>query len=323
MDEFEIIEKYFRPLAMGQAGTADFLDDAATVIVPNGYDLVVTSDTINANTHFLKDEDPVNIAKKALRVNISDLAAMGAKPLCYQLNLAFPEKPSAVWLQSFSKALLEDNILYDIYCSGGDTTSIQGGHLSISITAIGLVRQGMAVRRGGAQHGDYCVVTGPVGDAALGLKAIKHSREKDFPDAVARYRVPKPRADILGIMQYAHASTDISDGLWIDVEGLARTSGLGVDISVEKCVFSQSVQRSIDEGFFSPREAFSGGDDYELILAIPEKHLDLVILRLADTKINTIKSMVIGQFDKSKSGLFSKNNDTQSFDGVYKGWKHF
>ena len=131
MDEFAAIEKYFAPLTMGREEAAGLQDDAAVLAVPEGCELVVTSDTLNEGVHFIEGEAPDVIARKALRVNLSDLAAMGAKPLCYQLNIAFPKPPEGAWLKAFSGALLEENRLYDVFCSGGDTTGIKSEGLSI------------------------------------------------------------------------------------------------------------------------------------------------------------------------------------------------
>ena len=192
MNEFEMIERYCVPLTRGHAGTDALRDDAAVLGIPSDRELIVTSDTLNEGVHFPEGEDPAFIAHKSLRVNLSDLAAMGADPLSYSLNVAFPEKPAESWLSTFSKALQEDNTRFDIFCAGGDTTSIKGGYLSISVTAFGTVPKGTAVRRSGAKAGDVLLVTGPVGDAVLGLKALRGGLETAYPCAVERYRMPQP-----------------------------------------------------------------------------------------------------------------------------------
>ncbi|MGB4058336.1 MAG: AIR synthase related protein, partial [Alphaproteobacteria bacterium] len=133
MNEFETIARYFKPLTEGRDA---LLDDAAVLSVPPGFELVVTSDTLNAGTHFMADAAAGDIARKALRVNLSDLAAMGARPFAYQLNIAFPARPSEGWLAEFTSALMDDQKTFGIFCSGGDTTTILGA-FSISITAMG------------------------------------------------------------------------------------------------------------------------------------------------------------------------------------------
>ncbi len=309
------------PLTMGQIGTAGLKDDAAVIVVPDGHELVVTSDTLNEGVHFLSDSAPEDIARKALRVNLSDVAAMGAAPLCYQLNLAFPTKPSEDWLARFSGALLSDNALYGVYCSAGDTTSIQGAGLSISITAMGAVPVGQAVRRSGAQDGDVLVVTGAVGDAALGLQMIRAGAEDDYAGAVARYYVPQPRCPVVDIVRkYANAASDISDGLLADAMHIARASGLGVEIDPSKLIFSKDVQHALDDGVFDCADILSGGDDYELILAVSSDCVDGLISELRNCNLNP---MVIGEFKGDILGFYILDTVTKRIDVKSLGWKHF
>ena len=129
MNEFEMVQQYFRPLTMEREEAGALVDDAAVFSIPEGMDLVVSSDTLNSGTHFLKKEAPENIAHKCLRVNLSDMAAMGATPLAYQMNLAFNNHPDEAWVKAFSQALLEDNKRFDVFCSGGDTTVSEGSLL--------------------------------------------------------------------------------------------------------------------------------------------------------------------------------------------------
>ncbi len=261
--EFDIIERYFAPLTMGQAGSAGLKDDAALLNVDPDCELVVTSDTLNEAVHFLEGTDPAYIAKKALRVNLSDLAAKASKPLSYQLNIAFPSRPEELWLKAFTQSLLEDNERYGVYCSGGDTTSIKGGLLSVSITAFGTVERGKAVRRGGAQDGDLCVVTNFLGDAVLGLQALQNALDLSlYPSAIERYLCPDPRTDIREILKaYAHASADISDGVLADSMHIARASGLGLELDLSKIKFSDEVIAAIKNGDVSYEQAIKGGDD--------------------------------------------------------------
>lgn len=320
MNEFDIIEKYFVPLTRGNAGTAGLKDDGAVVDIPDGHELVVTSDTLNADTHFLSNEAPENIARKALRVNLSDLASMGARPLCYQLNLAFPEKPSEDWLAAFSNALQEDNEQYGIYCSGGDTTGIKGGYLSVSITAMGLVPKGKAVRRHGAKAGDLLVMTGEIGDAALGLKAIRAGREHDFPYAVSRYRVPQPRLSAIGAVQkYANAAADVSDGLLADVKNIAKSSSLGVEIDPSKVNISKDVQKALVENFITWQEILSSGDDYELIMAVSDcaNCFDELFYNI------NLNQYVVGRFLENNLTFSVLDTVTHRIDIKGVGWSHF
>ena len=322
MNEFDMIERYFLPLTGGHAGTAGLRDDAAVLDIPDGHELVVTSDTLNENVHFLAGDKPENIVRKALRVNLSDLAAMGATPLCYQLNIAFPQKPDEAWLAAFSKALQEDNETYDVFCSGGDTTSIKGDCLSISITAMGVVPKGVAVRRSGAEDGDYIVLTGAVGDAFLGLKVLQEGLDvQDYAHAVSRYQVPCPRMNIEEIVrQYAHAAADISDGLLADCMHIASASGLGAEIDLDKMVFSKDVQRALDGKIIMLEDVLKGGDDYELILAVSPENLSGAICRLQKNDLNPL---VIGVFKGFELGLSLLNTQTLCLSDKNLGWKHF
>lgn len=322
MNEFEMIERYFLPLTGGHDGTAELKDDAAVLNIPDGHELVVTSDTLNEDVHFLEGEAPENIARKALRVNLSDLAAMGAKPLCYQLNIAFPQKPSDGWLCAFSKALQEDNQTYGVFCSGGDTTSIKGGGVSISITAMGVVPKGRSVRRSGAKNGDFIVLTGMVGDALLGLKVLQDGLDDHiYAQAVSRYRVPCPHMNIDEIVrQYAHAAVDISDGVLADCMHIANASGLGAEIDLEKLVFSKDVQQALDRKIVTVEDLLGGGDDYELILSVSAQNLDFMIRDLEKMSLNPL---VIGIFKDSVSSLSILNTKTSCIDGKNLGWKHF
>lgn len=319
MNEFDIIEKYFVPLTMGQDGCAALKDDAALVGIPDGHELVVTSDTLNEGVHFLPNTAPEHIAKKALRVNLSDLAAMGANPLCYQLNLAFASKPSQEWLAAFSAALHAENVLYGIYCSGGDTTSIMGDCLSVSITAMGVVSQGRAVRRGGARDGDFLVVTDFIGDAALGLKSLREGL--GYVDAERRYRVPEPRVQAVEIVRkYAHGAADISDGLLADSVHIAKASGLGVEINPTQMLFSKDVQHALDKGIVDYNTVLSGGDDYELVLAVSKGDLDSIMIELKKIDLNPY---VMGCFSGDSVGLSVLDSQRFRIDSKNVGWKHF
>lgn len=320
MNEFEMIERYFAPLTMGRAGSAGLQDDAAVVAIPDGHELVVTSDTVNEGIHFLENSAPAHIAKKALRVNLSDLAAMGAEPLCYQMNIAFPQKPTEEWLSAFSRALLADNHEYGVYCSGGDTTSIQGDALSVSITAMGIVPKGKAVRRGGAQDGDCLVITGEIGDAVLGLKALQEELQ-GYENAVSRYRMPRPRCSVVDIVQkYAHAATDISDGFLADSLHIGKASGLGVALDFDVYPFSDDVRQAIDAGVLSFDSAVKGGDDYELILAVSPDDMPVVMRLLKNAGLIPF---CLGVFTSSEQGLILSDADKKHIDTNGGGWVHF
>ena len=319
MNEFEMIERYFLPLTRGHKGAAGLKDDAAILDVPAGYELVITSDTLNEGVHFIAGETPANIARKALRVNLSDLAAMGAKALSYQLNIAFPNIPNKAWLAEFSGALQADNEEFDIFCSGGDTTSIKGDCLSISITALGLVPVGGAVRRNGALQGDLIVVTGVIGDAYLGLKALQN--DLDYGVAIERYRVPRPRNNAASIIRkHVNAAIDISDGLLADLMHIASASKIGAEIDVDKLVFSKDVRHALGRGIVKIEDVITGGDDYELILAVSPAKLPILIRELENIKLNP---MVVGEFKGNISKHPVLKSKTHRIDMKALGWQHF
>ncbi len=316
MNEFEIIAKYFKPLTQGHD---DLKDDAAVLEIPKGHELVVTSDTLNEGVHFFEGETPGDIARKALRVNLSDLAAMGAKPFSYQLNIAFPQKPDEAWLAAFTKALMQDQKTYGIFCSGGDTTYIKGECLSLSITALGLVPKGKALRRSGAKAGDFMVLSGPIGDAYLGLKALRENL--DFPKAIERYRLPQPKVlEIKGITEYINAAADISDGFLADSGHICAASELGSITILENFVYSAEMQVALKEELIKPLEPLCKGDDYELVLAVPPKHVKKVIEHLESQNCSP---MVVGEFTGNKDEHALIEKEKRVFTDQDTGWTHF
>ncbi len=313
MNEFDIIRKYFVPLTQGHD---DLKNDAATLQVLPGFDLIVTSDTSNAGTHFMADATPENIAHKALRRNLSDLAAMGAKPLAYQLNIAFPEKPQKEWLLAFTKVLLADQEQFGIYCSGGDTTSINGP-LSISITALGFVPTGKALHRKGAQPGDHIILMGPVGDALIGLRVLRKEIKTGHDDYfINAYYKPMPRTAIVEILrEHAAAAIDISDGLVADLGHITEASGCGAKITLTPGLFSANAVKTQ----IPAADLLTGGDDYELLLAVrPEKSASLIKTLTAQG----LKPLKIGEFT-SGQGVSVMDEKGVAIPLKNSGWTHF
>ena len=263
MNEFDVIGRYFAPLSKD-----GLINDAAVIDIPPGHQLVVTSDTLNAGTHFMADARPDDIAHKALRVNISDLYAMGATPLCYQLNIAYPEKPTSDWLESFTHALSDDQKRYELYCSGGDTTTIMGDTLSVSITALGVVHADTAWPRDGARAGDAIVVQGTIGDAWIGLQVLRGELKTD-DDAyfIGRYYKPEIKAFHAAIPS---AAIDISDGFIADLTHICERSNIGAVVEADQIPVSDPARRLLEQGQVSVQDLITGGDDYALVLAIPQ-----------------------------------------------------
>ena len=277
MNEFDLITAYFKPLAHGFDGSLNLTDDAAILTPPAGHELVVTTDAINAGVHFLGNEDAALIAQKALRVNLSDLAAMGATPLAYLLSLQLPKNTPAEWVKRFAEGLQHDQAQFQIHLAGGDTTSTHGP-LSCSITAFGTVPNGKALRRNGAKVGDIVYVTGTIGDSAMGLGLLQKRIGQTLLGAeeawlIGRYFLPQPRTTFgQGLIGIASSAMDISDGLVQDLEHICSASGVGATIGRHLLPLSDGAitLTSTDEVLFE--YALAGGDDYELLLTAAPKH---------------------------------------------------
>jgi thiamine-monophosphate kinase len=271
--EDSLIARYFRPLAT-DPGAFDLGDDAA-ILAASGEDIVVTTDAIVEGVHFLPDDPPDTVARKALRVNLSDLAAKGASPAGFVLTLAL-RSADDTWLTPFARGLGSDVGLFGCPLLGGDTVSTPGPAM-ISITAFGRVPTGRMVHRSGAKPGDRIVVTGTIGDAALGLDTLKGGAATALADAAAkamligRYRVPQPRnALATAVRDHAHAAMDVSDGLAGDLAKLCAASGVSAAIDAPSIPLSAAAAELLARGTVGIETIVSSGDDYEILCAIPE-----------------------------------------------------
>jgi thiamine-monophosphate kinase len=273
--EDSLIARYFRPLAT-DPGAFDLNDDAA-ILKSHGEEIVVTTDAIVEGVHFLADDPPDTIARKVLRVNLSDLAAKGATPAGFVLTLALRSTDEA-WLTPFARGLGEDAELFGCPLLGGDTVSTPGP-VMISITAFGRVPSGKMVHRSGAKPGDRVVVTGTIGDAALGLDilrdgAVATALADDMAAKamlVERYRIPQPRNALAkAVRDHAHAAMDVSDGLAGDLVKLCAASGVSAAIDAQSIPLSAAATKALARGTLGIEAIVSGGDDYEILCAIPE-----------------------------------------------------
>jgi thiamine-monophosphate kinase len=294
--EDSLIARYFRPLAT-DPGAFNLGDDAA-VLKPAGDDIVITTDAIVEGVHFLSDDPPDTIARKALRVNLSDLAAKGATPAGFVLTLALRETSDA-WLKPFARGLGEDAGLFGCPLLGGDTVSTSGP-LMISITAFGRVPSGKMIHRSGAQPGDRIVVTGTIGDAALGLVILKGGAIADAAAKamlIGRYRVPQPRnALAMAVRDHAHAAMDVSDGLAGDLAKLCAASGVSAVIDAPSIPLSPAAATLRAGGAVGIEAIVSGGDDYEILCAIPENRLKAFAQAadVAGVPISSIGTIIAG-----------------------------
>jgi thiamine-monophosphate kinase len=265
MDEFEIIARYFAPLA-GQ-GAFGLTDDAAVIAPRPGHDLVVTTDAIMEGVDFFGNDPADTVARKALRVNLSDLAAKGATPFGYLVNLSLPHTITPQWLEAFASGLALDQEQFGLSLLGGDTGSTEGP-LSIAVTAFGHVPEGQMIRRGGARPGDAVYVTGSIGDSGGGLAVFKREKhalsEAERDHLVARYRVPEPPVEF-GAMQLrriATAAIDVSDGLIADLGHLAKASGVAITVEGDNIPLSPALRRWWGESAIL--RAATAGDDYQI-----------------------------------------------------------
>ncbi len=277
--EFQRIAELFAPLSRGAPGAFGLEDDAALVDVPDGCDLVVTTDAIVRGVHYLPDDPPDLVARKLMRVNLSDLAAMGARPVGVLTACAFPKGLDESWIEGFAAGLAADVAAFGCPLLGGDTVSIDGPAV-FSLTALGAVPRGRTLRRTGARPGDLLVVSGTIGDGATGLLAARGALEAPEADRLwlaDRYRLPRPRLALgQAILGTATAGLDISDGLLQDAGHIAARSGVAIEIDAEAVPLSPAVRRLLESSPDYLETIVGGGDDYELLFAWPpERSEDL------------------------------------------------
>lgn len=272
-NETDLIQTYLAPLTRGAPGAFGLRDDAALISPEPGTDLVFTSDPIIAGVHFFPADRAADIAWKALAVNASDLAAKGARPLAYMLNLAFPQPPQREWMRDFADGLGAAQESFGCHLIGGDT-DLTPGPLSIGVTIIGAVPSGQFVRRQGAARGDHVFVTGTIGDSALGLRAyadpaaFPHLTPEERSYLIARYLRPAPRLALgEALRTHASAALDISDGLLKDLARMAGPFGMTLEFGL--IPLSKAAAAALAQDQRISQEILSGGDDYELLIAVP------------------------------------------------------
>jgi thiamine-monophosphate kinase len=313
--EFEFIAHRLRPLATAP-GALQLLDDAALLEPRPGTQLVLTKDAMVAGVHFLADDPAGQIAQKLLRVNLSDLAAMGADPIGYLLALARPESIADEWLAAFCAGLAEDNATFGISVLGGDTVSTPGP-LTLSLTAIGEVPKGAALLRGGGREGDGIWVSGTLGDAALGLAVLQGALEVAEPlraRLIERYRLPRPRLALgRALRGLAHAAIDISDGLLADLGHIVEVSGLGAEVRADLLPMASPALPGAQDA------ALAGGDDYELLFTAPPSQQAAIeeLAERLDLRLTRIGEM------KAAPGIRVLDATGAEIHPTRAGWQHF
>ncbi len=275
--EDRLIARFFAPIAT-DPGALGLSDDAAFIKPPAGCDLVLKTDAIIGGVHFFADDAAGDVARKALRVNLSDLAAKGAQPLGFLLSLALPKEIGDDWLAGFAEGLRDDAGLYGCALFGGDTDRTPGP-ITVSVAMFGSVPEGTMVRRAGAKPGDRVFVSGSIGDAALGL-ALRNGAKWTLSDAqrrhlMARYLLPQPRNALAeAVRGHASASMDVSDGLAGDFAKLCRVSGVAAEIEADQVPRSDAAKAAIAADPAMLETALSGGDDYEIVCTVPAAKAD-------------------------------------------------
>ena len=303
MNEFDYIDKYFRPLTNKFA--LNLKNDAAIFNQKSSFDLIISTDSLVEGIHFFGNEDPADIAKKSLRVNLSDMAAMGAKPLFYNLALSVPKVKASQFLPKFVKGLQDDQEMFDIKLIGGDLTSSLK-HINITITIFGKSSKGKSIPRDGAKIGDYLYVSGILGLSKIGLDYY-NSNFKELQEAKRKYLLPQPRVDLgISLKNIANSMIDISDGLVQDATHLAKNSELTVELNLSKIPLPNIDK--IDKKLILD-SALYGGDDYELLFSC-DPFYENSLVKLS-SKMN-LKLTKIGIFKKfNKEFLKFKNNNSK------------
>jgi len=302
--EDRLIARYFRPLTK-HPGAFELGDDAAAIAPPENCDLVLTTDGVIAGVHFFADDPPQTIGRKALRMNLSDLAAKGARPLGFLLSLALPPAVDEAWLAGFAEGLGADAEHYNCPLLGGDTDRTPGP-ISVSIAAFGAVPRGLMVRRSTAKPGDSVVVTGTIGDAALGLllrrdptlAARWRLSEAMTAHLKKRYLLPRPRNALAdAVLANATAAMDVSDGLAGDVAKLCRASGVAAEIAVARLPLSEAARAVLAADPALLETALTGGDDYEIVLTLPPEKLAAfrAAALAADVAVTEIGNVTAGE----------------------------
>jgi thiamine-monophosphate kinase len=311
--EFGLIARHFRPLA-GQ-GAMELVDDAAVIAPPAGRELVLSVDAMIGGVHFLPDDPADLVARKLLRVNLSDLAAKGAEPLFYLLTVSAPRNTPDAWFGGFAAGLAHDQAEFRVTLLGGDTTSTPGP-VSLSLTIIGHVAPNTAVRRVGAQPGDGIWVTGTIGDGALGLAVARGRLADPSGYLLTRYRLPQPRLG-LAIGGIASAAMDVSDGLVQDLGHLCRAGGLAAEIEAADVPLSEPARAAGPEWLTT---CLTGGDDYELLLAVPPAQ-ETALQDAAQTVGMTVTR--IGRFRAGPPAVTVLAEDGALMPIGAGGWSHF
>ncbi|MCC7463977.1 MAG: thiamine-phosphate kinase [Gammaproteobacteria bacterium] len=326
--EFELIGRYFAPLAHGFPGACGLRDDAAVISPASGFELVIKSDVIVGSVDFPPDTAAEWIARKALRVNLSDLAAKGAVPRAYLVDLMLPAAIEEAWIAAFASGLARDQAEYAVHLAGGDLSSTPGP-VAVAVTVFGETPSGRIIRRFDARAGDRVYVTGTIGDAALGLEVLRDGAGALSAEAAAflvdRYRLPRPRVglgpQLLGL---ATAAIDVSDGLVADLRQLCEVSGLCGTIEAAAVPLSDAARAALAHDAQRQAAVLGGGDDYEILFTAPaERAARIAALARASGVAITAIGHVATPAAGARSGVRVVDASGQTVPLASEGWTHF
>ena len=306
--EDRLIARYFMPLAR-HPGAYGLTDDAAILSPPAGHDVVLKTDAIVGGIHFFPDDPSDAVARKALRVNLSDLAAKGARPAGFLLSLALPTGVSERWLKGFARGLGADAKRYGCPLMGGDTDRTTGP-ITIAISAFGTLPKGTMVKRSGAKVGDRVVVSGSIGDAALGLmlrrsaSSVRHWKLSTAmrKHLLGRYLLPEPRNAVAEILRaHASAAMDVSDGLVGDLTKLCSASGVAAEIEAARVPLSPAARKALAADGKLMETILTGGDDYEIVATVAPDRLTALRARALAAGVAFTE---IGEVTRGKGARF-------------------
>jgi thiamine-monophosphate kinase len=320
--EDRLIARYFQPIAT-DPGALGLSDDAAFIKPQPGCDLVLKTDAIIGGVHFFADDAADDVARKALRVNLSDLAAKGAKPLGFLLSLALPKETGDDWLSGFAEGLREDAARFGCPLFGGDTDRTPGP-VTISIAMFGSVPEGTMVRRAGAKPGDRVFVSGSIGDAALGLVMRKGATwqlgDAEREHLRSRYLLPQPRNALAeAVRGHASSAMDVSDGLAGDFAKLCRASRVAAGIEVARVPLSDAAKAVLAAEPAMLETALTGGDDFEIVCTVPAGKADSfrAAAKAADVAVSEIGEIKAGE------GVRFVDSDGQALAFKRASFSHF
>ena len=321
--EFDLIDRFFKPLSRAAPGAFALGNDGALLTPPEGAGLAVTKDLMVAGVHYPEGEEPSVLARRLLRVNLSDLAAMGATATAYALGLALPADVDDAWVEAFAAGLAHDQETFGVALIGGDTVATTGPAV-LSLTAFGIAENGACLPRAGAREGDDIYVSGTIGDATLGLRAVRGElaalEPQDRAALAARFRLPEPRLALgAALVGLATCAIDISDGLVADLGHLCAESGVGAHVSADAVPLSDPARRALDRSEAAIGDLLTGGDDYELLFCAPPSARDDIeaLSHRLDLPLTRIGLMERGQ------GVTVVDADGRPLPIARAGYQHF